>query len=245
MMLRRLLPACCTAFLLVAGVGAAQSPTAASGAFTVAPLRLELSATDEATSLDLTNALDRTSAVQVRVFAWRQENGADRYAPSDDFIVSPSIFRMAPQSSQRVRLIRKTTFAAGQEVRYRVVIDQLPEAMGAAGPVAATRLQLTLPLFAGSETAPPAQIVTRIAGNQLLVTNTGGRTARIGALMLSTPDGRSWPVRLDSGRYVMGQSTISYAVPGFACADTNGAVVRVTGSIDRTSVDAVPDKTCP
>lgn len=229
------------ALALIAGAGSAQAPQITSGAFTVAPLRLEVAASSDSANLQLTNALDRTSSVQVRIFAWRQENGVDRFSPSDDFVVSPSIFKIAPQSIQLVHIVRQRPTGPG-ESRYRVVIDQLPEAGGSAGPTATTRLQMTLPLFVGSETAAPAKIEMRIRGKRLEVSNSGGRTARIGALALVAPDGTRWPIPLDSGRYVMGQSTVNYAIPGFVCQATPS--VRLTGTIDRITINAVPNQTC-
>lgn len=242
----RYLPATATALVLVfaAGTSAAQeSLPARSGAFTVSPLRIDLPQSADHAVLTLSNALDRESAVQIRVFAWHQDRGIDRFVPSQDFVVSPSIFRMAPGSAQQFHIIPQRAFSGAQEARFRVVIDQLPAPVMGADQAAMTRLQLTLPLFVGSEQAPPARLSASVAGTRVSVANAGGRTARIGSLVLIAADGRRWPIGLDTGRYVHGQSTVTYEVPGFDC--TRAGPVRVAGMVDRAGFDAAPQSSCP
>lgn len=228
----------------MAGAGLAQVASAPrSGAFTVSPLRIDLAQGNDHAEMTLSNALDRASAVQVRIFAWHQENGADRFTPSSDFVVSPSIFRMAPGSVQQFHIIRQTPATAAAESRYRIVIDQLPEPVAGTNQAANTRLQLTLPLFSGSELTTPAKLLAQLTGARLTIANAGGRTARIGSLAVVAADGSRWPIALDTGRYVLGQSRLSYDLREFDCA--RAGQVRVVGLVDRIVFDAKPQSSCP
>lgn len=214
-----------------------------SGSFTVSPLRVDLKQGDESAELQLTNSLDRPSAVQIRVFAWSQQDGQDRFAPTSYFTVSPSIFRMPAGALQTFHIARSVPAASTGEARYRIVIDQLPESAAVGQQFASTRLQLTLPLFSGSEMALPAKLTQKLTNNVLQITNSGGRTARIAALTVVAADGQRWPVSLDHGRYIHGQSTMSFSVPRYVCQAASS--VRLTGTIDRTAFDAIPQQSCP
>lgn len=230
--------------VLAASADAApQQPAALSGAFNIAPLRVDLAQSAQFANLTLTNAMDRRASIQVRIFAWRQEQGRDVFTPTNDFIASPGIFRLDAGAVQQFHVIRQREFSGAQEQRYRVVIDQLPEPASAANQAAQTRLQLTLPLFVGSDRVSPAQVSARLDGGQLQLSNAGGRTARIGTLALVAADGRRWPVVLDRGRYVLGGSMISYDLRGFDCV--TAGPVRVSGMIDRASFDVQPPTRCP
>lgn len=240
----RLATCLASVFALTASAGAAPLPAAPlSGAFTIAPLRLDLTKAVQFANLTLTNAMDRRASIQVRIFAWRQEQGRDVFTPTTDFIASPGIFRLETGAMQQFHIIRQRDFAGRQELRYRVVIDQLPEQVSNANQAAQTRLQLTLPLFVGSDTVGPARVSARLAGAQLQLGNAGGRTARIGSLAVVTSDGRRWPVQLDRGRYILGESMISYDLRGFDCGAAGP--VRVVGLIDRVSFDVQPQTRCP
>lgn len=230
-------------FLAASAGAVSQQPSGLSGAFNIAPLRVDLAQSAQFANLTLTNAMDHRASIQVRIFAWRQEQGRDVFTPTTDFIASPGIFRLDAGAVQQFHVIRQRDFTGVQEQRYRVVIDQLPEAASTASQAAQTRLQLTLPLFVGSDRASPAQISARIEGGQLQLANAGGRTARIGTLALVAADGRRWPVALDRGRYVLGSSMISYDPRGFDCVAAGP--VRVTGMIDRASFDVQPPTRCP
>ena len=229
--------------IVASAVVAQQNAPALSGSFSISPLRLDLAQSSEFTNLTLTNALDRRSSIQIRIFAWRQENGKDIYAPTTDFIASPSIFTMPAGAQQQIHVIRAQPMPDAREQHYRVVVDQLPEAAQGKNQAAATRLQLTLPLFVGSERAQPSRLSAALNGAQLTITNSGGRTARIGTLALLGNNGRRWPINLENGRYVQGQSMLTFDLPGFDCVQAG--TLRVAGIVDRAAFDVQPQTRCP
>lgn len=242
---------CAAALLTLVASGAAAQPAAAptpsrsspSGALSIAPLRVELPTGTDFAPMVVGNAMDRVVAVQVRIFGWNQEDGQDRYAPSTDLIASPSLFRIEPGKSQDFRVIRQNALPAGAEQRYRVVIDQLPEPASHGVQAAATRLQLLVPLFAGSDAAAPARLSAAVGDGTIILSNAGGRTARINSLAVVGPDGTKWPVASEQARYVHGSSSMTYTVAGYSCAA--GPPQRVIGQTDGGDVDVVPTSSCP
>lgn len=223
----------------------AQPALPASGVFSVSPLRIDMAADAETASLQLKNLLPNATSVQIRVFAWAQQDGKDRYQASEDFIVSPSIIRLDAGANQLVRVLRREGVPAdqGQERRYRVVIDQLPGSTSAEQQAANTRLQITIPLFHGSDRSSPAQLTAQISDQQLTLTNAGGRTAHLAAMELTGPDGRTHPVRLDGLRYLHGGTSVSLALPQPVCGQNGRASLRAV--VDRSPVNVASEQICP
>lgn len=236
---------CAAAVLALNASAAAAQPalTGPSGALNIAPLRVELPPESDYAAMQLGNAMERPVSVQVRVFSWHQKDGSDHYAPSNDLIVSPSLFRIHPGAKQDFRVIRQAALPAGAEHRYRVVIDQLPEPVSQSTTGTATRLQLLVPLFAGSQSVAPAQLHAAVSDGTVTLTNAGGRAARIDNLALIAADGTQWPVGAERVRYVHGQSVVTYSAAGYSCA--NGPAQRLTGQVDGAGFDVVPTSSCP
>lgn len=212
-------------------------------ALTIAPLRISMAPGQQAAELRLVNAGDAPMGVQVRVFSWRQEEGVDRYAPAPEVAASPSIVRIDPHAVQAIHIVRSNPAVPPGELRYRIVVDQLPQGGDGDAARAATRLQLTLPLFVAAPDASAPRLAATLRGNALTLANLGGRTARLTGIDLVAADGRRWPADVGSARYVLGGSAVTYRVPAFACE--SAGPVRVAARVDVGDYDAVPAQTCP
>ncbi|WP_052712052.1 fimbrial biogenesis chaperone [Paracidovorax citrulli] len=90
-------------------------------------------------------------AMQARVFAWRQEEGDDRFTPQQAVVASPPISQIPPGARQMVRLIATQPVPPGQEQAFRVLLDELPTPPAAPG---ATQ--------GASQAASPAQFGVRL-----------------------------------------------------------------------------------
>lgn len=211
-------------------------PTDISGRFAVAPLRLNISAAAEASSLQISNKSAGDEVVQVRVFSWAQISGKDQYALSPDFIVFPSITKIHSGRTQLVRILRREKSNSYGENRYRVVIDQLPTKNVDLGQAAQTRLQISIPMFSGTETAKPAKIYARVHNNTLELSNAGQQTAQISRLTLTSASGQEIPVLLQGQRYIHGGSTIAYNLGPFNCSSVILTDVKMKADQAESSV---------
>ena len=219
---------------------AAAAPVVDRGArLNIAPLRLELDAVKTGATVMLTNTSARALAVQTRLFAWSQEAGEDRFAPSSALTVSPSIISIAPGATQIVRVLR-TGAASPGEKRFRLAVDQLPDPSLAQTGEAEARLRFTLPVFVDRDKAEPTVLAWRINGTRLELANSGGRTARIMTVALKTTSGTPVPLERNSLRYVLGQSTISWGLAS-ACVTTP---VTITAVIDGQTANAQVSPNC-
>ncbi len=205
----------------------------------IAPLRLELDAAHPAATLRLTNSSSRPLPVQTRLFAWSQDGGEDRYAPSAELVISPSIVSIAAGQTQIVRLLRTGPASPGEK-HFRLAVDQLPDPSLAKSGQAEARLRFTIPVFLDRDKAQPTQLTWRLAGGRIEASNAGGMTARIFDLQARSGDGRALKVDRNTVRYVLASSTISWPVAG-SCAS---GPVTIAAQVDGQTYNAQVSPTC-
>jgi fimbrial chaperone protein len=133
-------------------------PPAAGAQFTVNPTRIVL--TPRATSALLTLHNDGASTIrlEVKTHAWSQSlTGQMELAPTDDVVVFPTQISLAPGEDRKLR-IAVTTPPGDVEKSYRVFLEELPPAAGAAPAGAAVQMltRVGIPVFLqpGAPAAP-------------------------------------------------------------------------------------------
>lgn len=215
----------------------------ATAAVNITPLRVDMTSTKEADQLLLRNDSMTPLTVQIRLFGWNQVDGSDVYAPNQDFIVSPSIITIDPQSTQTLHVVPNGQRDNLTERTYRIVLDQIIAKQVHAAGVTQTRLRMTIPLFSGGEQADAANIEYAIKGNRLYMTNKGGRGASFAPMNVQFGTANASPVSLqNSPRYVLSQSTMSVAMPAnFICG---GNPVSISGTIDSKPFNVVATQNC-
>lgn len=240
----RFLPFTLTAaFLAAFAPQAGSTQTAPSAQFNITPIRLELPDGEQATQMVIRNRDQRSLTVQMRVFRWEQVDGADRFIPTDDVVVSPGIIRIAPESAQTFHVVARTPGSGDGERQFRVVVDQLPDSDQVLEGAAQTRVRMTVPLFEGRERASEGQLAIQASPGKLHIANSGGRTVRLAGLAATdgVVTGDLKPV--GTLGYVFGGSWIEIDLPpGMACS---GAPLHVTGTADGETFDVVADQVCP
>lgn len=149
----RRLQGVCGAVSTLALLWAAQAGAASS--VLIWPIDPVLEADQQASALWLENRGTETANLQVRVFAWNQSGFEDQYQNQRDVIGSPPVAKIAPGQKQLVRLTRTRDIPPGQELAYRIIIDEIPSAQPATAEgdgktAAAIRFQMrySVPLFA-------------------------------------------------------------------------------------------------
>nr|WP_315417928.1 molecular chaperone [uncultured Pseudomonas sp.] len=138
--------------LAMALLGASQVQAASS--VLIWPIDPVLEADQQASALWLENRGTETANLQVRVFAWRQNGFDDQYQNQRDVIGSPPVARIEPGQKQLVRLTRTKDVPPGQELAYRIIIDEIPaprQSGAEDGKTAASiqfQMRYSVPLFA-------------------------------------------------------------------------------------------------
>ncbi|MGP6418480.1 fimbrial biogenesis chaperone [Pseudomonas putida] len=136
--------------LVILGAGHAQ----AASSVLIWPIDPVLEADQQASALWLENRGTETANLQIRVFGWSQSGFAEQYQNQRDVIGSPPVAKIEPGQKQLVRLTRTKDVPPGQELAYRIIIDEIPSAQPPAAEggktAAAIRFQMrySVPLFA-------------------------------------------------------------------------------------------------
>ena len=140
------------ALLALLVLGAAKVQAASS--VLIWPIDPVLEADQQASALWLENRGSETANLQIRVFAWSQGGFNDQYQNQRDVIGSPPVAKIEPGQKQLVRLTRTREIPPGQELAYRIIIDEIPSAappVADAGKTAAAirfQMRYSVPLFA-------------------------------------------------------------------------------------------------
>jgi len=130
------------AFALAATSVAFAAP-AAAGSFKVNPIQIRLPADRQAASLKVTNTDSAAVSIRVTALAWNQVEGRDVYSETNNVIVSPPIFTIAPGKTQLLRVGLRTR---GGAAAYRVMVEEIPRQLPADGKIKVV-LRLNLPLY--------------------------------------------------------------------------------------------------
>ena len=165
------------------------SPAFAANSVMIWPIDPAINPEEKASELWLENRGNSTTMMQIRVFSWQQNNGQEQYQTQQQVVASPPMVRMDPGQKQLVRLIKQTPPAAGKELAYRVVLDEIPTPRNPGENQAGLTFQMrySVPLFIyGSgvtrDTAKPQlsrQEVNSGGKRWLELTNRGNGHARL------------------------------------------------------------------
>lgn len=178
---------------------------AAAGPFSVTPVRIFMAPRDRATAITITNDGDEALVMQADLYNWKQKaNGEDDLVLTEDMIVSPPIIKIAPKSRQVVRLAMLRPRPPGEQLTYRMIVREIPEAKPAGANVQLQiALAFSMPVFitpngvkrnvgctveraaadalkavcenTGNAYAQPRSFVlTNVTGDKLAGTDTGG-----------------------------------------------------------------------
>ena len=98
------------------------------------PVAVHLDRARDRTTVQVTNNGSTAVVLQADAIAWRRDAGVDRDEASDDLIVNPAVFTIAPGRTQIVRVGLRRTTASEQEATYRMVLREVPTAETAGTP---------------------------------------------------------------------------------------------------------------
>lgn len=97
------------------------------------PLDPVIEEDQRAAAMWLENRGTQTVSLQIRVLGWTQANGEESYDSQDGVIPSPPSAVIQPGQRQLVRLMKTVSIPDGQEMAYRILVDELPSTATAAG----------------------------------------------------------------------------------------------------------------
>jgi fimbrial chaperone protein len=162
-----------------------------AASFSVSPIRLELSATAPVAVIEVGNTANEPVTVQTQSRAWSQATGADEYGEARPFIISPTIFTIAPGSKQVVRIALRGAAPRDVEAAYRLIFTEIPPATTERAPGLRVALRMDVPVYVS-----PVQPGARPNGSfavdmssgaaRIAVTNSGNAHLRMVDVVVSS-----------------------------------------------------------
>ena len=97
--------------------------------FSVTPVRIYMTPKDKAIAVTITNEGNDELVMQADVYAWKQKpDGTDDLVLTEDMLLSPPIIKLAGKSRQVVRLARLRPMQQAEQLTYRLIVREIPEA---------------------------------------------------------------------------------------------------------------------
>lgn len=128
------------------------SSALAGGSLMIWPLDPTIEAGKKAGAIWLENVGNAPITLQVRVFAWDQQDFQDRYLEQNLIVGTPPFAKIEPGKKQLIRLTLTAPVLPGEERAFRVLVDEIPTPDSA---TTSTGLKLqmrySLPLFVYGE----------------------------------------------------------------------------------------------
>jgi fimbrial chaperone protein len=214
-------------------------PPARAQALAVLPVNILFAPGQRAASLTVTNEGTSETAIQIRAYAWSQKDGDDQLTDSDAVVLSPPIARMAPGSSQVIRLILRQA-PQGREATYRILIDQIPPP--AEPGVVHMVLRMSIPIFA----QPPTRAVPHVqfhlevdSGKLFLVAiNDGLSHEVIRDVVLSASNGRKLKEEETSTLpYILAGATRRWPIAAQGSLPQPGETLQLIAHSDAGAID--------
>lgn len=202
-------PRCTLAVVWLAALGvfALSAHSAKAQALSVLPVNIQMAPGQGATTMTVTNHGGSETSIQIRAFAWDQQDGEDQLTGSDAVLVSPPLATIPPHGSQVIRIVLRKR-PEEQEATYRILLDQIPPP-AQPGQVRVV-LRLSIPIFAQPPTRALAHVAFHIERDHqqayLVAANDGGHHEAVRDVVLSTSDGRQFQTA-PSIPYVLGGAT--------------------------------------
>jgi len=202
-----------------------------AGAFTITPVRVDISFGRRAASIEVHNTGQQGAQLQAERYRWKSDTGGDdELEPTEDFVVTPPIFTLEPGQRQIVRVLMQVPADPVREMAYRLILQETPLGDPQANTVA-TVLRISLPVFVTPARARPELVwsLRREAGSLYLDVDNVGQ-AHTSITTLRTLDGQS----LKAGVYVLAGERRSWPIDApvervllkLRDADESSAVVR-------------------
>src|SRR3954454_22091537 len=226
---------------LFASVAAFGASPASAGSLQVEPVLVDIVAPGAASTVTLRNEGTTGVDAQIRVFRWSIVNGKEKLDPTDDVVASPPSVTLTPKGQYVVRIVRTSKQPVVGEESYRLLVDQLPDLSQQRNGAVNLMVRYSIPVFFGAPNKKNPTVAWSIAtsGDKVTLTarNDGERRLRISALSLRDASGRKLSFGNGLAGYALGQSAVSWTVPGHGFMP-NGSV-SVTAQSDGGPIDAM------
>ena len=202
-----------------------------AAALTIAPLMVELSPEKKVMSIRVLNDSNDAMTFQAETLSWQQVAGADQYAQTQELLVAPAIFQIAPGASQILRVTLRKPPAIDVELAYRLILEDVTAESSLEPGTVKLRFRHNLPLFAAPHQPPLVKSQWRrcaAPANKACIelNNQGNRRVRLTGVAVEGPN---WRKDIGGGATVLAGSSRQWF---FDLESGQSAVLRVIPTSD-------------
>ena len=227
-------------------VGAAAAAPASASTFNISPIRAELTSSHRTAALTIMNAEDSPVVVQIRVVSWSQKSGAEQFEDTRELLATPPVLQIAANGQQIIRVALRREPDPAQELTYRIIFEEVPQAAAKDFTGLRVALRLSVPVFVAPAHGTPSSDLawaSRWLPNgqlELAATNNGTGHLQITDFEARFP-GSLMPLRGVTSKYVLPGSRMIWIVTPPADAGRQGTI-PIRGHSDKGdfSADVAP-----
>jgi len=127
--------------------GLAGASSLFASAFTVAPLRVTLSAQASSTLIAVANTTDSPLNIQLSGFVWSlDQSGESHLESTEDLLFFPFLLEIPPHAERRVRVGVTVPFGKAEK-SYRLILEELKSPQKLSGPHIQFLARFSIPVF--------------------------------------------------------------------------------------------------
>jgi fimbrial chaperone protein len=166
-------------------------PSLQAGSYTVKPVRIELSARQLRTTIQIQNLGDEPATIQAHVVAWNAEGAEEILSDNDEILLNPPIFTIAAGRPQFLRLGLRHPQPDTREGTYRLILEEVPRAAKPGFNGITTLLRISVPIFVNPRVSSPqlAWTLQRTSDQELLLSVQNRGNAHVQIQTLAVTDG--------------------------------------------------------
>ncbi len=219
------------------------APLSAEAGWQVIPIRLDFDQKTRSGVVTLINNGEASITFAIEAAEWSQdEQGQDKYTPTEDLIFFPKILTIEPNKERVVRAGIRVP-ASAKEKTYRLFIKEAAAPKKTEGTAVAIAIKFGVPIFVKpakeeikGEISPPVMSDNQV---RLTVTNTGNGHFRIGTIRLAEENATGEPTFSQevNGWYLLASASkeFTFSVPPEICPQLK--TLNIQMNADRLFLD--------
>jgi fimbrial chaperone protein len=118
-----------------------------AGTLNVSPVKINLSKNFSTAIIQVSNAGNSDTTIQLQTMRWIQDGEGDKLQPTREIIATPQIFSIKAGATQLIRIGMVTRPDPVNETAYRLVLDEIPSPPEPGFKGLQVALKISLPIF--------------------------------------------------------------------------------------------------
>ena len=207
------------------------------------PVRIDLTPRVQSAAITIRNTSNQATTLEINAAKWTQVDTADVHMPTRELLVFPPVVTIAPHGMQIVRAALRRQSDPGQELAYRINIEEIPHAPAPGVTGVQVALRIGLPVFVASKSgksAPKMQwSAMRTSGDELTVAlhNAGNAHIQVTDFSLSIPGSDAMVATEQRSSYVLAGQSKTWSLKPTASDQLSGARLRLRVYTDAGDAD--------